>query len=56
MMSMDDRYSHIIQKASLYVPHLKRRLIYLQGIYTQEGYPVFLDFMTGGTGSIPNEH
>ena len=56
MMRMDNGYSHIIQTARLYFSHLKRILIYPQDIDTQEGNPVFFDFMTGGTGSIPNEH
>ena len=56
MMSMDDRYSRIIQKASLYVPHIKRRLILPHGIDTQEGKPFFWGFMIDGTGSITNEH
>ena len=55
-MSMDYWYSHIIQKASLYLPHLKRRLILPHGIDTQENKPVFLGFMIDGTGSIHNEH
>ena len=29
---------------TLYMPHLKRRLIFPQGIYTQEGNPVFFGF------------
>ena len=41
---------------TIYVPQLKRILIYPQGIDTQEGKPVFLKFMASGTGPIPNEY
>ena len=56
MVRMEYGYSQIIQIMALYVPHIKKILISLQGIETQEGNPVFLKFMSGGTGLIPTAH
>ena len=43
MVRMEYGYSQIIQIMALYVPHIKKILISLQGIETQEGNPVFFE-------------